>query len=110
MLSWDYEAIKTGVEGIVEMMKHEVNDAQFLPDVNGQPMIVINVADKGKADNMIGKIDHELRQSRQLRFDMTCSSGGGEPSLWKLLHPHDPQGRKQGLGRLPRIQAARLPA
>lgn len=77
MLSWDYEAIKTGVEGIVEMMKHEVNDAQFLPDVNGQPMIVINVADKGKADNMIGKIDHELRQSRQLRFDMTCSSGGG---------------------------------
>lgn len=77
MLSWEYEAIKKGVEGIVEMMQHEVNDAQFLPDVNGQPMIVISVADKGKADNMIGKIDHELRQSNRLLFDMTCSSGGG---------------------------------
>lgn len=85
MLSWDYPKIKAGVQMLVEQMQHEVNDAQYLPDINGQPMIVINVPDKGKADNMIGKIDHELRQSKSLAFDMTCSSGGG--NFFILLIP-----------------------
>uniref|UniRef100_A0A7S0W527 Sucrose phosphatase-like domain-containing protein n=1 Tax=Hemiselmis tepida TaxID=464990 RepID=A0A7S0W527_9CRYP len=77
MLSWDYEAIKGGVQRIVEQMAHEVNDAQYLYEMCGQPMIVINVADKGKADNMIGKISHELIEGEGLRFQMVCSSGGG---------------------------------
>jgi hypothetical protein len=77
MLSWEYDMIKEGVLRIVEQMRHDVNDYQFLPELNGQPMIVINVPDKGKADNIIGKINHELRNSQQLKFDMTSSSGGG---------------------------------
>ena len=48
---------------------------RYLYEMCAQPMIVINVADKGKADNMIGKLHHELRQTQQLQFDMTSSSG-----------------------------------
>jgi len=77
MQSWEYEHIKAGVQVIVEQMAHEVNDAQYLYEMCGQPMIVINVADKGKADNMIGKIKHELVDNQGLRFQMVCSSGGG---------------------------------
>jgi hypothetical protein len=33
----------------------QINEAMYLPEMNGQPMIVINVPDKGKADNIIGK-------------------------------------------------------
>lgn len=77
MLSWEYPKIKAGVEGICEMMKHEINDVAYLPDMNGQPMIVVNVPDKGKADNIVGKINHEVRGCQQLAFDMSCSSGGG---------------------------------
>jgi len=85
MLSWEYPQIKAAVQALVQQLRHEVNDATYLPDSNGQPMIVINVPDKGKADNMVGKISHEVRAVRGLAFDMTCSCGGG--NYFILLYP-----------------------
>ena len=66
----------------VVMFDDVLSWCRFLYEMCAQPMIVINVADKGKADNMIGKLHHELRQTQQLQFDMTSSSGGGN---WFIL-------------------------
>ena len=85
MLSWDYPKIKEAVQVLVQQLRSEVNDATYLPDSNGQPMIVINTPDRGKADNLAGKIAHEVRGVRQLALDMTVSSGGGNHFI--LLYP-----------------------
>lgn len=50
MASWDYEKLRWLMGEVLEERKNQYTDALFLPDMSGQPMIVIKVPGQHEAD------------------------------------------------------------